>query len=225
MKGTHPSVLYPCEVYPSRCTDELFQKVVNIVECAHTLKKHGALEHIANRNSNVPQPHPMLTWPGEHYYLLMAVAQQLLWNSSTLMLDIGTQHGHSALSMKEGLRVAEVTTFDVVSHHHMSDSILREDDHIVQHTDNLATKAGADKHADLLKRADLILVDVSHDCFTEHNMLQNFKRIGLKPGCLLFFDDIRLDPLHEFWNVDVDLPKMDLTSFGHWSGTGVALWE
>lgn len=35
--------------------------------------------------------------------------------------------------------------------------------------------------------------------------------------------DIRLWNMPAFWR-DVPLPKLDLTSFGHWSGTGVGQW-
>ncbi len=37
------------------------------------------------------------------------------------------------------------------------------------------------------------------------------------------FDDIRLMNMVEIWN-NLAKPKLDLTSFGHWAGTGLVSW-
>jgi hypothetical protein len=34
------------------------------------------------------------------------------------------------------------------------------------------------------------------------------------------FDDTRLPSMLKFWR-ELDYPKLDFTSFGHWSGTGL----
>ena len=38
------------------------------------------------------------------------------------------------------------------------------------------------------------------------------------------FDDIRLLNMIEQWRA-LPRPKLDLTSFGHWSGTGLVDWN
>ena len=38
------------------------------------------------------------------------------------------------------------------------------------------------------------------------------------------FDDIKMHTMLKFWR-DLPLPKLDITSFGHWSGTGLAEWK
>jgi len=40
----------------------------------------------------------------------------------------------------------------------------------------------------------------------------------------VLFDDIRLWNMLDIWR-SIDFPKLDLTSFGHWSGTGVVQWN
>jgi hypothetical protein len=46
----------------------------------------------------------------------------------------------------------------------------------------------------------------------------------MQPHTLLVLDDIRLLPMVTLWE-DLRLRKLDLTSFGHWSGTGIAQRE
>ena len=41
-------------------------------------------------------------------------------------------------------------------------------------------------------------------------------------GTLTVWDDIRVMTMVEFWR-GLPLPKLDITSLGHWSGTGLAL--
>ena len=46
----------------------------------------------------------------------------------------------------------------------------------------------------------------------------------MKRGAVMIIDDIRLPAMLEFWR-DLPLPKLDLISFGHFTGSGVAVWE
>ena len=58
----------------------------------------------------------------------------------------------------------------------------------------------------------------------EELFLKNFKKLGLKDGTLLFFDDIRVWNMIKVWH-EIDMPKIDITSFGHWSGSGIVEWK
>ena len=53
----------------------------------------------------------------------------------------------------------------------------------------------------------------------EPALFDNFATIGLKEGAVLVLDDIRMLVMLPLWR-RIALPKIDLTSFGHWSGTG-----
>ena len=46
----------------------------------------------------------------------------------------------------------------------------------------------------------------------------------LKKECIVMFDDIRMWNMIKIWR-DIKRSKMDLTSFGHWSGTGMVHWN
>lgn len=66
-------------------------------------------------------------------------------------------------------------------------------------------------------------MDGPKDGFFEKSLLQNFERFGLKRSCLVIFDDIRYWTMLKFWR-EIERPKLDLTSFGHFAGTGLVLW-
>jgi len=82
----------------------------------------------------------------------------------------------------------------------------------------------ARSYARLLGEADLLFVDAAKDGQMEATLLDNFSAIGLKEGAWLLFDDIRLREMIAIWR-SIALPKLDLTSFGHWSGTGLVQWS
>ena len=75
-----------------------------------------------------------------------------------------------------------------------------------------------------LRSADLFFIDAAKDGVMEHHFIKNLKAIGLKPNAVVLFDDIRLWNMLDIWR-SIDFPKLDLTSFGHWSGTGVVQWN
>jgi hypothetical protein len=54
--------------------------------------------------------------------------------------------------------------------------------------------------------------------------MEQFYKIGIKDNAILIFDDIRVWNMLEFWR-EIRMPKLDLTSFGHFSGTGVVQWK
>jgi hypothetical protein len=51
-------------------------------------------------------------------------------------------------------------------------------------------------------------------------LVRGFEAVGLQREPVVMFDDIRLWNMLPFWQ-EIDRPKLDLTSFGHWSGTGL----
>jgi predicted O-methyltransferase YrrM len=78
----------------------------------------------------------------------------------------------------------------------------------------------AGRHSELLEGADLIFVDAAKDGRQERVFLELFERTAFTRDPVVVFDDIRQWKMLEIWR-GVDRPKMDLTSFGHWSGTGL----
>lgn len=131
----------------------------------------------------------------------------------------------SALAMKTTLpEDGKIVTFDPVPWQSYKGAVLTEDDFVdgrlEQHTDDLSARAGWQRHADLLRRAEFIFIDARHSGVQERNFLRGFDEIGLAGQPIVMFDDIRLWNMLSFWD-EITRPKLDLTSFGHWSGTGL----
>ena len=79
-------------------------------------------------------------------------------------------------------------------------------------------------HEQLIKTADLIFIDAAKDGRLGRNILGNLETIGLQAGALVLFDDIRVWNMLKIWQ-EISRPKLDLTSFGHYSGTGLVAWS
>jgi predicted O-methyltransferase YrrM len=165
-------------------------------------------------------------WPGEHYRLLAALVKVA---GASNVVEVGTHRGLSALAIREALpEGGVVTTFDIKPWNEFMDTCLTEadlaDGRIAAFADDLCLPATVAKHRAVLEQADLLFIDGPHDGDVERRIMANLQDIQLKEGCILIFDDIRLWDMLSFWR-ELPLPKLDITSFGHWSGTGLAEWR
>lgn len=164
-------------------------------------------------------------YPGEHYKLLAAFVEQL---KPSVIVELGTHLGYSALCMKQYLPPGgTVYTFDVIPWTKFEDTILTEKDFdsgLVQFTDDLTLPDNVTKHQPILEEADIIFMDALKDGKQEYLFLENLSKIKFKKKCYFIFDDIRLWNMLDIW-YNMDKPKLDLTSFGHWSGTGLVEWN
>jgi predicted O-methyltransferase YrrM len=161
-------------------------------------------------------------WPGEHYRLLTAVVSVL---QPKAIVEIGTATGMSALAMKKTLPLdGKITTFDLLPWQGYPRGVLRDEDfadgRLEQRLDDLSTPVGWRANATLLRGAELIFVDAKHDGAQERDFMLGFDEVGLESAPLVIFDDTRVWGMLCFWQ-EISLPKLDLTSFGHWSGTGL----
>jgi predicted O-methyltransferase YrrM len=162
-------------------------------------------------------------WPGEHYKLLAALVSVL---DPKTVVEIGTATGLSALAIKSALPAdGKITTFDIIPWRAYPGVVLKDEDlkdgRLEQRLEDLSTPAGWTANADLLRKADLIFVDAKHDGAQERGFVRGFEEVGLANAPIVVFDDIRVWGMLAFWH-ELDRPKLDLTSFGHWSGTGLA---
>lgn len=164
-------------------------------------------------------------WPGEHYKLLAALVVCLGTKS---VVEIGTGGGLSSLCMKKYLPAdGSLVTFDLVPWRAVSGTALSEDDfkdgRLLQLTDDLSTPLGLAKNYDLLRNAGLVLIDAAKDGELETLLINNLKNVMFTKCPIVVFDDIRLWNMLKIWR-EISAPKLDLTSFGHWSGTGLVEW-
>ncbi|MEY2555920.1 MAG: hypothetical protein QOF93_1064 [Verrucomicrobiota bacterium] len=165
-------------------------------------------------------------WPGEHYRLLAALVKLL---QPKRVLEVGTFRGLSALALKRFLPSAgKIVTFDVIPWDSFPDSCLRPDDfaddRLRQQIGDLSDAAVFKLHRTLIQETELLFVDGPKDGVFERKLLQHLETVDFHKPLLVVMDDIRFWNMLAIWQ-DTARPKLDLTSFGHWSGTGLIDWR
>ena len=120
-----------------------------------------------------------------------------------------------------------IYTYDI--QHHLLPNIF-DNTNIHFRMDNLFDSTVREANKEHLLSADLIFIDVDpHEGVVEYDMYLWLKDNNYKG--LLLFDDIHLGPGHmgvtsgnsmqQFWDKIESSYKLDITSVGHWSGTGL----
>jgi predicted O-methyltransferase YrrM len=203
-----------------RPTDRLLDVALDAVRCARAI----SMAPIVARMSEPPF-YPDI-WPGEHYKLLAGLVMSI---APRVVIEVGTFTGLSALAIRQTLPVnARLTTFDIVPWHRFPATCLRPDDfedgRLVQEIADLGDANAFGRYAALLRSADVIFVDGPKDGRFERLFFDRLARLTLPKRPLLVLDDIRVWSMLALWR-RIDRPKLDLTSFGHWSGTGLIDWE
>lgn len=215
-----PSILLSADDDPGRPTDEMIRLALQAVQAALGINLSSAGARMSG-----PPLYPEV-WPGEHYRLLAGLVEVL---KPRIIIEIGTATGLSALALKHKLRAdGLIVTFDLVPWAVYPDGVLVSadfaDNRLKQIVGDLTDFTIASQFQDLLRAADLIFVDAAKDGAMEVQLLRNFTKLGLKEGAWLLFDDIRMLTMISIWR-EISMPKLDLTSFGHWSGTGLVQWR
>lgn len=165
-------------------------------------------------------------WPGEHYKLLAGLMKVL---KPKTVIEIGTATGLSAIAMRAFLPAeARLATFDVIPWKQYPGTVLTEQDfadgRLVQHLDDLQQPAQVEKHRALLESADFMFIDAAKDGVMEQRFIDNLLPLSYPRKPIVMFDDIRVWNMLRIWR-QLPRPRLDLTSFGHWSGTGLVDWS
>jgi predicted O-methyltransferase YrrM len=210
------SMTIPPDAWKSRPSERLISLAVRVAARAQTLE----LTELARRAGPAVN-----MWPGEHYRLVAALVAEL---GAKNVVEIGTYQGTASLAMFSQLPPdGRLTTFDVIPWPQIQPPILRESDfadgRLKQEIADLQDFGVMEKHREVFQAADLIFVDAAKDGVMEQRFLDNFRKLGLPKGPLVMFDDIREWKMLRIWN-DITEPKLDITSFGHWTGSGWVDW-
>jgi len=146
----------------------------------------------------------------EHYRLL----EEFVRGKRGVVVDVGTLYGCSALALASNPDV-EVWTYDIVNN--------IPDWAGVRTVPNISfrIKNGIDAIPDFVGQTDLILLDVDpHDGLQEAAFFEALRRHNYRGAVLC--DDIHLNPaMQRWWDSIPAGVKQDLTSEGHYSGTGL----
>ena len=189
------------------------------MEAMEAAQSRVSLDDLSIRR-NIPDYYTC--WPGEHYRLLGALVQVLRPKS---VIEIGTFTGLSAITMLKYLPPdSRMATFDVERWDAIPDTVLAPrdfaDGRLVQHVDNLGDAEAFARHRERIASADFMFIDGPKDNVFEHRFMELLRTIRFEKAPILVFDDTRLWSMLRFWR-QLPYPKLDMTSFGHWSGTGL----
>jgi predicted O-methyltransferase YrrM len=161
-------------------------------------------------------------WPGQHYRLLAAMVDVL---KPTTVIEVGTYTGLSALSLLKHLRPSSrLITYDlfawnsfsntVINRHHFSNNMLE------QRIGDLSEDDYWLSQKDVFEKADFIFIDGPKDGVFEYKLMKRITELRLSRKPIVFLDDIRLIEMLDLWR-GISMPKLDLSSFGHFCGSGL----
>lgn len=165
-------------------------------------------------------------FPGDHYRILAGLISNLDRSSGSLTLvDIGTHFGTSARTMLDFSHPEDtVVTFDVTPWTEYNTTYLTETDfssRLVQYIEDLQDSTVWARRKELFVEADFIMCDGPKDGKFERTFFELLSTLSFyKKPRWLFLDDIRFTGEMVSWR-SINSPKIDLTSFGHFSGTGL----
>jgi predicted O-methyltransferase YrrM len=216
------SALDPTAVYDQHPSPELIDLALGAAREASRLSLTSLLERAKSVGS------PSAAWvdafPGEHYRLLAALVRVI---RPRLVIEIGTYTGASALAFLEhATDDTRIVSYDLIPWDQIDGSLLSpadfQDGRLEQRLGDLADAEYWSTQRDLFEKADLIFLDGPKDNVFEPKMLETLARLRTDSGYLLVVDDIRFLEMLTPWS-RFPAPRIDFTSFGHWSGTGLAL--
>lgn len=137
------------------------------------------------------------------------------------ILDIGTHLGTSAISLSHNEK-NKVISFDIVDH-------IKDSNHKIYQKKNIEFKIEDVLNylnEENIENIKIVLIDINHMGYKETLILK--KLISLKFSGIVILDDIHHPnklinlQMKKLWN-NINLPKYDLTKYGHFSGTGLVL--
>jgi len=163
-------------------------------------------------------------WPGEHYKLLAALVEVL---QPQHLIEIGTTNGASTLTMKHFLPGnGKITCFsDSPWENYPGTGMIETDfnDQLEHIQVDLSNSLQAEEHHHTIEQADMIFINTLKNNALEKGLFNLLDVLDFKKPVIIVIDDIRIMPMLKIWR-NITQPKLDMTSFGHWTGTGLVAW-
>ena len=141
--------------------------------------------------------------------------------NDTIILDIGTSYGRSAIALSHN-ESNKVLSYDICNH-------IQNDNHKIYSKKNVEFKIKDvldDLTPKLVSKCKIVMIDIDHYESIERQIIDKLNDCGFSGIILL--DDIHHpqsdmnEAMQKLWK-NIHLPKFDVTSYGHWSGTGLIL--
>lgn len=159
-------------------------------------------------------------FPGEHYRLLKAIAAIL---KPAVAVEVGTSTGMGSVALKQGLAEGKLYTVDIAPWHSFKTHLTQADfdnGRVEQRLADLSQREAFEQFRPVLEDAAIIFMDAPKDGRFEYVFMDLLSGLQPKAQKLLILDDIRFVNMIDLWR-SITSPKLDLSSFGHWSGTGL----
>lgn len=162
-------------------------------------------------------------FPGEHYRIINALVKII---KPKHVVEIGTYTGLGTLSLKESApKNCKITTYDVVKWNNLDVGSHLNNNHFKnnkfkQIIGDLSDDNFFKKNKKILNTAEIIFLDAPKDNIFEYNFMKKITTLDKKKDKILIIDDIKFINMIDLWR-KINSPKIDITSFGHWSGTGL----
>ncbi len=177
-------------------------------------------ESIQIPNKNLSDAGFYNVFPGEHYRLLKALSKIL---DPKVIVEIGTFTGMGSVAFLQGQKQGSLYTYDIFPWNSFATHLSESDfagDKLFQVIADLSKADEFQKNIDILNNAEIIFMDAPKDGVFEYQFTNLLSTLQPKKNKLLILDDIRFVNMIDLW-LSIDSPKLDMSSFGHWSGTGL----
>ena len=155
---------------------------------------------------------------GDEFYRLVAFLAQKMPSGSTFV-DIGTYYGLSACALASA---GESTVLSYDIYDHVTDnpdaktvkSLPNVKIHVKDCLDDIS----------VISKARIVIIDVDpHNGIQENEILDALRANGFQ-GIVILDDIILNDKMKAFWN-GIPERKLDVSAYGHWSGTGIVFFN
>lgn len=161
--------------------------------------------------------------PGKQHYRLLSLLSTFF--SGVNIIDIGTHKGSSALALSYQ-QTNTIHTYDIINK--TEGSVFKrksfsQRDNIVRHYENLWDDFA--KHRDFLLSCPLIFLDIDPHEGRDELVFYYFMLANNYQGILIFDDIHYFEGMRKFWSQVDNKYKLDLTKYGHFSGTGVVIFN
>lgn len=187
-----------------------------MLNALESLPFHEKFEPIIDKN-DLSLTQEFFSVPGKEHYKLLAYLSTKFVNS--IIIDIGTHQGYSALALSYNL-TNTIHTFDIVNKNIHPN--IRNACNIEFHLDDLFSEEGFAKWKSTLLASPMIFLDVDpHNGVMEYWLVMKLKENNYSGYIICddiwYFKEMR----NNFWYKIEEKFRYDLTETGHWSGTGL----